>query len=573
MRIARVDIERFRGFGEVTVLAGDQVLLVGEPRAGRSDLLAAIRLVVDSSPTRTITEDDFHNRLLDNPAHIELTIVDLPDSLRQRFLDRIEYWDPSAREIVESADDIEERDDELEIAVRIACRLMWDPDDDEASLVRYWPGRSNPAAEQFDRVARVDREVLPIVFLTNSRPLNLAPRGAFRALAQLLDEDGVDAALDAMRDATTATAESLGAAPAIAVPTERVFETLTTLVELPGDLDDLVRLLPDGGSLAAMLRSLVPAPNFDADLGHLALPRHGSTTETQVATAELIATANEQGGVVIVDDFGDRLDSSSAEWLARLLRQSADQLWLATRRPETARSFAPSDIVRLTRSSSSGGSRAVFYGQRPASRAERVAHRELHRQILPAMTSRALIICEGVHDLQAFNTLAELADSNLLFAPPEAHRVRMIDAGSIDRIPALGRLARSLGFRTVALIDYDNRSESVDRLTTTMDACDAVVRYPEGYAIERALGDVPDAIVVEALTVLGEQFRMNLPTDWTDLGGSELQDVLTPALKSNGGLHSQYLRVLDGALPGVALVALQKAIDGALGGFDGHIQL
>ena len=573
LRISRIQAERFRGFDHVDVVAGEHVLLVGEPRAGRSDLIAAMRLVLDPAPTRSLAEDDFFRRSLNDPAVIEITIVDLPVALQQRFLDRLELWDEEAQQIVGASDELDERNDTGDLAIRLACRLSWDPDDEEASLIRYWPARSNPAAEQFDRVSRADREALPIEFLTAVRPLNLAPQGAFRRFARLLDDTGVDAALDAMADSTVATAHSLATTPAIATPTGLVLDPLRSLLDLGDDLGDVVRLIPDGGSLAGLLRSLVPAPSLDDSIDHLALARHGSTTESQIATAELVAVARQQGGVVIVDDFGDRLDSSSAERLARLLRAAADQLWLSTRRPESARSFEPRDIIRLTRSKPASPSRSVFYGREPANRAERLAHRELHRQILPAMTSRALIICEGTHDLAAYLTLSEIASRGDDWEPPEAHRSRLINAGSVDQVPALAQLARSLGFRTVAMLDYDNRPESADRLAKALGACDAVVRLPEGHAIERAIGDVADSAIIASLTVLDEHFAMNLPPGWAELADHELRDVLMKALKSNGGLHAQFLRALDGELPGVALTALRRAINAAAGDADGHIQL
>lgn len=574
MKIVRVSVERFRGFDSLGVQTPGHVMLVGEPRAGRSDLIAAIRLAVDPAPTRSITEHDFHNRVLDQTAHIEVTLTSLSTELQQRFLDRLEFWNPTSRSLLDASEDLEDEGDDLEPAIRIACQLAWDPNDEEASIIRYWPSRSNPDASQFDRISRADREVLPIAFLTNSRPLNLAPQGALRNYARQLDEGGLDAALQTLFDQTTTTAEDLASEPAIATPIAQILDPLRSLLDLPDELADLVRLLPDGGSLAGLLRSLVPAPNLDPELGHLPLSRHGSTTESQLATAELIAIAGHQGGVVIVDDFGDLLDSASAERLASLLRRKADQLWLSTRRPETARSFEFDEIVRLTRSEpGTAPTRQVFCGPQPTTRADRIAHRELHRQILPAMTSRALIICEGTHDHIAFTTLSELAEQSHDLVPPEARRTRLIDAASIDKVPIIAALARALGFRTVAILDYDNVPETADRLTNALATCDAVVRLPEGHAIERAIGDVSDPAVVDALTILSDQYNMNLPSGWEGQTANDLEKLLVSALKSNGGLHAQFLRALDGELPVIALNALGEALEAASGATTGHIQL
>jgi hypothetical protein len=47
MRIARVQITRFRGFESFVLLPREHVVVVGEPRAGRSDLVAALRRVLE----------------------------------------------------------------------------------------------------------------------------------------------------------------------------------------------------------------------------------------------------------------------------------------------------------------------------------------------------------------------------------------------------------------------------------------------------------------------------------------------------------------------------------------------
>ena len=47
MRIARVEITRFRGFQSFVFIPREHVVVVGEPRAGRSDLIAALRRVLE----------------------------------------------------------------------------------------------------------------------------------------------------------------------------------------------------------------------------------------------------------------------------------------------------------------------------------------------------------------------------------------------------------------------------------------------------------------------------------------------------------------------------------------------
>ena len=70
------------------------ILLVGEPRGGRSDL-SRVRseqgLEIDGS---RVDEFDFHNSDLSKDVEIEVIVGDLGGMLEQRFLDQLEFWIP-----------------------------------------------------------------------------------------------------------------------------------------------------------------------------------------------------------------------------------------------------------------------------------------------------------------------------------------------------------------------------------------------------------------------------------------------------------------------------------------------
>ncbi|MFI9328757.1 hypothetical protein ACIGZJ_14565 [Kitasatospora sp. NPDC052868] len=102
------------------------------------------------------------------------------------------------------------------------------------------------------------------------------------------------------------------------------------------------------GSVAALLRTLRAALHLDNG-GMLGLAQHGSTVSAVLAMAEAMLLATVPGAVVLADDFGDQLDASATEHLATLLRTRSAQVWLSTRRPEAARAFEPTEVVRLVR--------------------------------------------------------------------------------------------------------------------------------------------------------------------------------------------------------------------------------
>ena len=61
MHIARVRLHRFRGYAEQVIMPARHAVVVGEPRAGRSDLIMGLRRALDPrSWSRTPDLSDLH---------------------------------------------------------------------------------------------------------------------------------------------------------------------------------------------------------------------------------------------------------------------------------------------------------------------------------------------------------------------------------------------------------------------------------------------------------------------------------------------------------------------------------
>jgi len=66
MRISRIQIQNFRNFANLDVNVGQHAVIVGENKIGKSNLLQALRLVLDPSlpdSTRKLREEDFWDGL------------------------------------------------------------------------------------------------------------------------------------------------------------------------------------------------------------------------------------------------------------------------------------------------------------------------------------------------------------------------------------------------------------------------------------------------------------------------------------------------------------------------------
>ncbi len=575
MKIARVLVEGFRGFDQLDVRPAGHVLLAGEPRAGRSNLLSAIALVLDAEQQpRAMSEHDFFEMDTTRAIEIEVTLVDLGQALRQRFLDQVEMWDTASSELVSGVDDPSEIPDTAEPALRVAYLARWDATEEGVEQVRYWPKSSDASTGSFARVARRDRAALPFVRLGAGRPLNLAPQGGFRGLINSERPEDLVAVMDALGGQLEDLSGGLIAEEVIATSLETVLAPLRPRLGLDPTIEHSVQLAPDGGSLAAFLRSMLPTLRLDGG-SFLPLSRHGSTATGQIEAAELVARGRGDG-VVVVDDFGDTLDAPTAEHLARLLRAGSGQVWLSTRRPEMARAFETAELIRLARPHGQSAPSA-YYGRRPSSRSERLAERELHAQLLPAMTASSLIVTEGLHDLIAYSAVGDrlMEDGGL---GPASYGVRIVDAGGgnggIDAIPRVCALAQSLGFRVVAVVDFDaDEARAEQRLQEVLAAADAVVRLPPNTAVEGAVLDLEDDELIAALRVLNGSYQLPLPTGWDSLTGDVLRGEARRALKSNNGLHGPFVGCLD-RTPPLAGQVVATACDCARGErLEPHVQL
>ena len=582
MQIRQVDIRHFRGFRSLRIRPSGHVLLVGEPRAGRSDLIEAVTRVFDPDSTRTNPTDDldFFKRDTATRAEVEVVLGDLGDELEQRFFDQIEFWDPSSQTLHPPAAPGEEAPSSSERVVRLCYRVEWQEDQ---QLAEHWvdfPKFSDPDARVFRRVPRVDRAALPFQRVDASgNPLRLTPRSSFRRIVSLSEGDDFPQALERMINELRAGSGELTASAQMQTALQAVFRDVAhPLGVADTEPGDIVSFVPDGGSLPSLLRSFSPAVDLGDGSGQLPLWRHGSTSAALIAAGEALAAMHNGIAIVVVDDFGEGMDAASSKFAAQALRAAASQAWVSTRRSSVAEAFRMSEIVRLTRPAIA--QRSAFHGTEPTTKAERIAARHLTLQLLPAIAACALVIVEGPHDHAAYQAVATRLFDEEGVRPPGAHGVHVIHAAAADSaggssaIPRLANAARALGFRVVSVIDHDGASSQVEaELQTNLDSADAVVRLPPRFAVERALvSGFNMAAIRGALIDLETAFDLRINA--ADTPDTELEKLAIRTLKSAGGFHAQFVEALpSGCIPAIARRVLETSLDCALGLEHGHRQL
>lgn len=560
MMIRSLELRRFRGIERLTLLPQTDLVIVGEPRAGRSTVLEGLFRALSPNGARgTLSDDlDFRGRDRGVRAEVEVVLGDLGDELSQRFFDQLEYWDNEVHQLVDELDVLEELEGHEEV-VRLCYRARWLAEHEEGEHWVDYPKTSDPQTDVFDRVSRNDLAALPVFFGDPSvRPLALSYRGGLRELVNAADESDFAEALEGLARRVESLGEILAGSVQLAEALRAVVEPVAPALGL--DLEDLVEhvtFVPAGVALGGLLRALDPILQLDRDHQALPLTRQGSTAVAVLTVAELMARGQQRHGVVAIDDFGEHIDATTARHLAATLRRRPGQVWLTTRRAEVAEAFRPEELVRLA--FDANGARKAYPGRRPSTKAQRTAARHVALQLLPAMAARGVVVLEGPHDRAGLQAVAERRLRKGV-ALPAAEGVALVDAGAADAsggssaTPRLCDAARHLGFFTVAVIDGDRGDEGVTR--ANLAAAHAVVRLPDGMAIERALLDgLADEDIRKALGRLDLQ----LPTDIDDLTGRDLARLARKMLKSKGGLHAEFVDALPtGKVPPLAIRILDE---------------
>ncbi len=552
MRIGRLEITRFRGFQSLVLAPRANVIIVGEPRAGRSDLIAALRRVLEPRSIQSRpSEWDIYRPSPDPPSpeaeeddepdvqmtSIELTLLDLPEETEQRLQDRLELLNPTTGELAD-----EDETEDAELGMRLRYILRNDPDEE---VLQHWIEYPKSGA----RVPRADRELLRAYVLDRNTPLQLRAEGALRRLASDPDPKALGETLQAFTADIAAATQALASSDEVQAALELVTKHgARRLLELDAsDPTASIGFTAEDGSLAALLRAVQPTLDLDA-AGALPLSSHGSTTSAILAAAEAAAAAQGNNAIVLADDFGDQLDAASGEYLAARLRRRAGQLWLTTRQPEVPRAFDVAELLRLTRSR---GIRQAFQLSEDADRKERVRRRHLSTLLSPAMSARTVVLLEGPHDMETYTAVSWRLFQKQRKAPLSAFGMRLVPAsasggeGGKQKLPQIAQLAVDLGLAVRVVLDHDKPGTDTQLIEELRPIAEVVVRLPERAAVERAIVDglSPD-VLRPVLDCLNDDHELSL--DVASIEDAKLSERCIWALKQKGGLHRPFIDALPG---------------------------
>lgn len=584
MEIKELRIQNFRGLSDLTVRPNGHAVLMGEPRAGRSTIVDALARVLTfyRGRHRDITELDFHKGDTSNTIRITLTVGELDPQHEQEFFDHLEVWDEGEARIVEETDSPDQIDSgERSWAVRVAYEARWVAGRKCADDHVFFPKQSDPSNGHFVRVRRPDLEALNFRSLRHrgERPLDLGPRSDFREVVDRVEAGEMDfaTAIGNYVDDVGEAAKHLGCADQMQAALANVLDPLRVLLDVHDGGERSVRFMPDDGSTSGLLRSLGATFDLDDGAGHLPLWRQGQSVEAVLKVAEVVAAVARSEPILAIDDLGDAMDTAAAAHLAAELRNRAGQVWITTRHSAVAEVFEPQEVIRLGRDAD--GSTATRQGRKPVGKSDSIVHRHWHRNVLPALSYRAAVVVEGPHDFSALHALAlrMLRDHNDPL--PMTRRVAFVNAGvagsgGYSGVLKLCREARLMGLRAVAAIDGDKAVSAKRFVEPDQERADAVVRLPEGKAIEAAIIEgVADDVLTHALQELAAAAGVDLPSAMKGDVGHDLHKSAMHFIKKNS-LHGPLIDSLPpDDLPVLGRRYLKTLMDAATGKCEGFVQL
>lgn len=550
-QIRHISIKHFRGFDELSIPVSPRLLLVGEPGAGRSDLIEALVRVLDPDYRRSRRSDefDFHNLETSVPVEVVLAIGGLGDTSASPLLPRVEFWDADDQSVVHQTGDPAATMG-LEEIVRIGYWLAARADGSLDERV-FWAKAWTSGEEPTQWVSQAEQRLFGFLWQRGieSRPLDLGQRGDLRRLIEQQPGEDFEEAVERFLQEVEDAAESFSGQERVAAALEEVYRPLRGVRRFRdgGPAADLIRFLPDGGAKSGLLRSLVAAITLEQGPEHLPAFRHGTTALTALRAGLLIYGARSQAGTIVaLDEIGADVDPFLGRHIVDALRNTEAQIVVASRAPQIVDAFAPEEITRLYWS---GGERRAARGRDLSTRTDRIALRFRASQLAPAMSARAVVVVDGYHDRLALQALATRSGALGQLPSYAAAGIAFTDADGTGGLRDLAGSARSLGIYTVVVADNDSAAGAPDppELAGIASSSDIVIRLPARTALELLLiSDVPDDELRRVVALLAGQFpSIRTPVDVGSATERELRDGVVAMLKQPGPLHVSLVNSLD----------------------------
>ena len=485
MRVARIEIENFRGIKQAKLLFPKHGVLIGDNNTGKTTILEALDLVL--GPDRlnrqpAIDEHDFfggiYAQMPDAPPEnggadgaappepgeevaedsapkivIEATIADLTDEQKGKFGDYIEFWDSAVDKFYEAPNPAGVDAASITEALRVTFHGWYDKEEDDFEGATYFT-RSLTEGDKPDPFSRKHKQLCGFLYLrsirTGSRALSLE-RGSLLDIILRLKEvrpQMWEATLTTLSNIVVASDPALGISPVL----ESINTALKKYVPKEWGVEPHLKV---SNLTREHLRKVITAFIATGDGMHAApFYRQGTGTINMLVLAMLSQIAETKQNVIFaMEEPETAIPPYAQKRIIHEVRKLASQALFTSHSPYVLEEFATEETVVLARDAEGRlGQRAIAL---PDNVKPKRYRQEFRTRFCEGLLARRVLLAEGPTEYSAFpvvcRRLAELNSENYLSL--EALGICTVDADGEKNVPGMAQLYKELGKRTFAICD------------------------------------------------------------------------------------------------------------------------
>lgn len=485
MRVARIEIENFRGIRQAKLLFPKYGVLIGDNNTGKTTILEALDLVL--GPDRlnrqpAIDEHDFfsgiYTQISDTPPEgagtesntppklgakvaeatalkiiIEATIADLTKEQKGKFGDYIEFWDSAADKFYDAPNPAGVDAVSITEALRVTFHGWYDKEEDDFEGATYFT-RSLTESDKPDLFSRKHKQLCGFLYLrsirTGSRALSLE-RGSLLDIILRLKEvrpQMWEDTLTILSDISVASDPALGISPVL----ESINTALKKYVPKEWGVEPHLKV---STLTREHLRKVITAFIATGDGKHAApFYRQGTGTINMLVLAMLSKIAESKQNVIFaMEEPETAIPPYAQKRIIHEVRKLAPQALFTSHSPYVLEEFSTEETVVLVRDAEGQlGQRAIAL---PNNVKPKRYRQEFRTRFCEGLLARRVLLAEGPTEYSAFpvvcRRLAELNPENYLSL--EALGICTIDADGEKNVPGMAQLYKALGKQTFAICD------------------------------------------------------------------------------------------------------------------------
>lgn len=484
MRIARLQIENFRGIKRADVLLPRHAVMVGDNNIGKSTLLEAIDLVLGPerlSRRPVIDEHDFYAGEYVDPQGqpvsitIETIITDLNLDQEMRFRDHVEWWNNGTGELLGGPPPEGTDDKDVQCCLRVIFVGSYDADEDDFTGATYF---ASPMKQDgsYDFFRTTDKRVCGFLYLrtvrTGSRALSLERGSLLDIILRLQEEKNFkiwEGLLVELRQLQVA------ADPAVGI--HDILAKVQTSIRSYMPCDDgsephlrVTQLTRESLRKALTVFMATGAKRSDGELHAAPFQSQGTGTINMMVLALLSLIAElKQNVIFAMEEPEIAIPPHIQKRIINGVRAKSAQALFTSHSPYVLEEFEPEQVIVISRID--GRLSAMPAGLPPGIKAK-LYRQDMRLRVCEALLARRVLIAEGRTEYDAWPAVARMLHEQHpeSFIPLEAMGIPIIDATTDSLIAPMGDYYRRLGKKVYAVFDEQSPAQ--------LEAIKAAVHHP-----------------------------------------------------------------------------------------------